>query len=156
MGSIPAYAGEPWRPVTSDRVPPVYPRLRGGTRASAKLLGHALGLSPPTRGNLIYQCMKLPADGSIPAYAGEPDDSPSFALDRTVYPRLRGGTLDGGYKEYDIAGLSPPTRGNRRGDTRLVADRRSIPAYAGEPVFFGRIAVADEVYPRLRGGTSVV
>ena len=71
-GSIPANAGEPssivFPPVSSS----VYPRERGGTRASPTGKTRRTGLSPRTRGNRWYPSWAVSKVGSIPANAGEP------------------------------------------------------------------------------------
>ena len=94
------------------------------------------GLSPPTRGNhgrLADGMRRLRRGRSIPAHAGEPRNfriPPDIAR---VYPRPRGGTRDTGQALDCHHGLSPPTRGNRRGRLSRAWAARSIPAHAGEP-----------------------
>ena len=93
--SIPACAGEPrgwdaWR-----AVPPVYPRVCGGTLAMGGMAVLLLGLSPRVRGNRRYQPNRRRNAGSIPACAGEPAAPPANAATRTVYPRVCGGTWRG-------------------------------------------------------------
>ena len=51
----------------------------------------------------------------------------------TVYPRPRGGTNNAVDIDGSIAGLSPPTRGNRLFERLPGRFHRSIPAHAGEP-----------------------
>ncbi len=50
-------------------------------------------------------------------------------------------------------GLSPPTRGIPYPVDRQADDRRSIPAYAGDPSGAPAKAQSGGVYPRLRGGS---
>ena len=79
-GSIPACAGEPGLPTGS--IPAcapfrrggswVYPRVCGGTPATATLASALSGLSPRVRGNPGFVCQRLSEVGSIPACAGEP------------------------------------------------------------------------------------
>ena len=53
-GSIPAHAGEPrWRTGTW-RFAGVYPRPRGGAPATDRIHSRQQGLSPPTRGSLLW------------------------------------------------------------------------------------------------------
>ena len=71
-GSIPACAGEPAHlhgPNCSTRV---YPRLRGGTNQSLKIIVGHWGLSPLARGNRRLLAAARAQPGSIPACAGEP------------------------------------------------------------------------------------
>ena len=115
LGSIPARAGEPmvYRAPAATRK--VYPRSRGGT-----VLDHAppsliSGLSPLARGNR-RACVGTPLhDGSIPARAGEPTNGTRLLDSRRVYPRSRGGTVEGILDLIGNKGLSPLARGNRIG-----------------------------------------
>ena len=50
------------------------------------------GLSPRVRGNPDGQSAQHVRRGSIPAYAGEPDDSDGVDVGDRVYPRVCGGT----------------------------------------------------------------
>ena len=95
-GSIPAHAGEPQPNPPPIAPAAVYPRPRGGTPMSSICAPHALGLSPPTRGNLQYDGRPDPDLGSIPAHAGEPRSAPESLPWSWVYPRPRGGTLPNG------------------------------------------------------------
>ena len=143
--SIPAWAGEPLWPVTGlEHVDgdPVYPRVGGGTAATATIT--------------------IPI--GFPAWAGD-TWTPTL---RRVYPRVGGGTLNlrvhsvlsprgRGNPECELnagnTGLSPRGRGNRSA-LSFSASQGSIPAWAGEPQadFF---ADWKRVYPRVGGGTAI-
>ena len=71
-GSIPACAGEPFRP--PRRIPgrPVYPRVCGGTVKALTEIAGVWGLSPRVRGNLTTPTRSGSSSRSIPACAGEP------------------------------------------------------------------------------------
>ena len=73
--SIPAWAGEPSgiRP-TSDTAE-VYPRVGGGTIRGACFSSHRKGLSPRGRGNHPKDVENPYHKRSIPAWAGEPQNS---------------------------------------------------------------------------------
>ena len=95
----------------------------------------------------------IAALGSIPACAGEPEPWGQVAARRLVYPRVCGGTYQGGSVMRYYTGLSPRVRGNLR---RLVIQHplnRSIPACAGEPLYVPIYAFLQGVYPRVCGGT---
>ena len=161
-GSIPAHAGEP-RPIPRSGIQAtVYPRPRGGTDPTMRVIAAHEGLSPPTRGNLCSFPIAVSRRRSIPAHAGEPamksQPSSSARLDAdgltgSVYPRPRGGTSVGSLPAHAGRGLSPPTRGNRGYAREIVQYRRSIPAHAGEPCPLGARRPSAGVYPRPRGGT---
>ena len=71
--------------------------------------------------------------GSIPACAGEPDAQQVVHGDRTVYPRVCGGTQGLQRTNRDGNGLSPRVRGNPARAGAVFALLGSIPACAGEP-----------------------
>ena len=130
----------------------VYPRPRGGTGDVRSVQQVGIGLSPPTRGNLIRIGQRAARHGSIPAHAGEPLRLWQGRSDRRVYPRPRGGTSTRSAPTPTASGLSPPTRGNLLFAVQHPDNPRSIPAHAGEPIRFTRGRRQDRVYPRPRGG----
>ena len=73
-----------------------------------------------------------------------------------VYPRVCGGTIISTDGETTGGGLSPRVRGNRHLHWRSGCYWRSIPACAGEPVFFWACCWVSGVYPRVCGGTAGV
>ena len=154
-GSIPACAGEPERRAEPLALERDYPRGCGGTgfRLSG---GHALaGLSPRVRGNPRDRRSESLNPGSIPACAGEPQQTTNPFGQNEVYPRVCGGTLIKALTSASCRGLSPRVRGNP-----LLLDsggpgERSIPACAGEPVRPGTTSMSPTVYPRVCGGTNV-
>ena len=153
-GSIPAYAGEPAAGRGRSLPPTVYPRVCGGTQASAGIGAKAEGLSPRMRGNHWLGGGRGAGGGSIPAYAGEPRFLLTECDKMTVYPRVCGGTPCRITCHLSVSGLSPRMRGNRPAVWRGLRWAGSIPAYAGEPS--GRMAPAGSsgVYPRVCGGTG--
>ena len=90
--SIPACAGEP---SYSSRTPGqrrVYPRVCGGTHLVQSLTYEAGGLSPRVRGNLPVEADNPLGMRSIPACAGEPNNTSPGISAHQVYPRVCGGT----------------------------------------------------------------
>ena len=111
------------------------------------------GLSPPTRGIRSTSAALSPPPGSIPAYAGDPVQPQTIYEISRVYPRLRGGSGCTLPSTHSTEGLSPPTRGILGGRFALDIARRSIPAYAGDPIASPKKVLIFAVYPRLRGGS---
>ena len=74
--------------------------------------------------------------GSIPACAGEPAYGHGLGNRLWVYPRVCGGTSDGGIFQPVKEGLSPRVRGN---------------LFRG-----GNVTICYRVYPRVCGGTKAV
>ena len=134
LRSIPAWAGEP---VTSWVSPPsvsVYPRVGGGTNALVSM-GHCLtALSPRGRGNPVSSICRMASRRSIPAWAGEPPHWDRILAGPRVYPRVGGGTERAEGNLLLGIGLSPRGRGNRPNNPFQGGSRRSIPAWAGEPL----------------------
>ena len=91
-GSIPARAGEPNPAAPALRLHPVYPRACGGTLNTRLSPSGSHGLSPRVRGNRRQRRELRPADGSIPARAGEPSANVFGQVPFWVYPRACGGT----------------------------------------------------------------
>ena len=154
-GSIPACAGEPGSIGKAFGLGGVYPRVCGGTQVVRGQSGAAGGLSPRVRGNRPGAGPGYPPARSIPACAGEPALRPSPQQDRTVYPRVCGGTRPRGQNSVGYAGLSPRVRGNRTPAPSGAGLYRSIPACAGEPQKRDEGNTKDRVYPRVCGGTTI-
>ena len=153
-GSIPACAGEPQVGSSGGQVGRVYPRVCGGTGGQFRPRGRANGLSPRVRGNPGGQKARAGGQGSIPACAGEPSRSATWACIQTVYPRVCGGTPRYSGDNAVPGGLSPRVRGNLDGWYGAAAARWSIPACAGEPACRSAAILAWRVYPRVCGGTG--
>ena len=152
-GSIPARAGEPELVSRRHCLCEVYPRTCGGTLARVRF-GHSLhGLSPHVRGNPPAEGRSRPAEGSIPARAGEPLPDRSWDVSDRVYPRTCGGTVCAHCLSAGPQGLSPHVRGNPSRHHDVTCAGRSIPARAGEPSYHERLRPRNEVYPRTCGGT---
>ena len=113
-GSIPACAGEPSSVLMTGGASRVYPRVCGGTASTAPTASLTAGLSPRVRGNLTARTTSWPSWGSIPACAGEPVSQSKPNAQKTVYPRVCGGTSQPPLELHLPHGLSPRVRGNRR------------------------------------------
>ena len=111
-GSIPAWAGEPRRPVFSGGFGWVYPRVGGGTRIFPAGVYRSQGLSPRGRGNRGDAAGNRRKPGSIPAWAGEPACLAKGSDLTGVYPRVGGGTDNASFRVAQMMGLSPRGRGN--------------------------------------------
>ena len=151
--SIPAWAGEPFARNPQTPRASVYPRVGGGTIYALAASVIFLGLSPRGRGNLANPRRNARHVWSIPAWAGEPGPWQSSSCWPWVYPRVGGGTTSRIEYGDPETGLSPRGRGNRLGVTYSASRRRSIPAWAGEPIRGTWAPQRSPVYPRVGGGT---
>ena len=131
----------------------VYPRACGGTPRLSGLRRDVLGLSPRVRGNLVHAGFAPSDYRSIPARAGEPRWRAPASARRWVYPRACGGTDRSARSTQGVTGLSPRVRGNPEPVNTKSANRRSIPARAGEPNGRWWTSLMWRVYPRACGGT---
>ena len=156
MRSIPACAGEPHPYGRKQELPPVYPRVRGGTMKEEIPEGSSKGLSPRARGNRCSSGSRRSRSRSIPACAGEPSIVASLMPSQGVYPRVRGGTLRHIGSNLLGSGLSPRARGNPIELAIAANPQRSIPACAGEPQLSTGFSTGSPVYPRVRGGTGAM
>ena len=127
----------------------------GGTTARLNRVTLAGGLSPRVRGNPPTISKRLGFFRSIPACAGEPNNSPDCSDTVRVYPRVCGGTSSKIHAISPVGGLSPRVRGNPC--PALVSSQSigSIPACAGEPAPCPGHPRPHWVYPRVCGGTDV-
>ena len=170
-GSIPAWAGEPYSAASTQKGAEVYPRVGGGTplhlhrvhdiyglsprgggtRQANRNFQHPTGLSPRGRGNLLHSMPLSAAQGSIPAWAGEPVATIGDYPLQWVYPRVGGGTVVSGSGPTEYRGLSPRGRGNPLPPLAIIPCSGSIPAWAGEPSTVYTFTVTRRVYPRVGG-----
>ena len=109
--SIPACAGEArlgyqFRPAFL-----VYPRVCGGSPASAVTVATGAGLSPRVRGKPATCGSWGWRIRSIPACAGEAFPRPPALRTRRVYPRVCGGSAGSTTEVVALVGLSPRVRG---------------------------------------------
>ena len=132
IGSIPAWAGETHCGGSAILPMPVYPRVGGGNILFWAYMARVVGLSPRGRGKREMTKGSDEYSGSIPAWAGETRRASAARHCRKVYPRVGGGNLIVTPKGLPVAGLSPRGRGKLDRVLDVVADTRSIPAWAGE------------------------
>ena len=153
-GSIPAWAGKPWRPGSTSWTSRVYPRVGGETTVENQIMGSLRGLSPRGRGN--HEITRIAQHGgrSIPAWAGKPRDHPHRPAWWEVYPRVGGETSRIRRCATVHVGLSPRGRGNHHSEPSRVSWLRSIPAWAGKPLQPPTGGRSTRVYPRVGGETQ--
>ena len=109
------------------------------------------GLSPLARGTHILQNTRLISTRFIPAGAGNTRRLISAARDSPVYPRWRGEHAVQNFLKRFNCGLSPLARGTHRPGTTIRANRRFIPAGAGNTTVQTAGYYFFAVYPRWRG-----
>ena len=153
-GIIPACAGETIR-VDSDRIcEQDHPRLRGGNRVAWSVGMRAPGSSPLARGKRGRTSRRSLRVRIIPACAGETPRWRPGSCACSDHPRLRGGNWVIEQPMATTGGSSPLARGKRSQLRCGLAQRRIIPACAGETGRSPRRRWGPRDHPRLRGGNS--
>ena len=150
-GSIPAYAGKPHRHAAAPVEARVDPRVRGEAGSTRTRRNRRCGRSPRTRGSHLGVVAGRTQVGSIPAYAGKPEESTKARHARAVDPRVRGEAARRRCASRSASGRSPRTRGSPAHQFALQVLGGSIPAYAGKPWAPQRRRGRPEVDPRVRG-----
>ncbi len=132
----------------------VYPRWRGEHISSRTRASFRLGLSPLARGT--RQAAPSGGRGSrfIPAGAGNTSPSTPVSKLISVYPRWRGEHKICCKTRCKNSGLSPLARGTPPPVRLTPAQRRFIPAGAGNTSPMRVHSVGTPVYPRWRGEHS--
>ena len=149
--SIPAHTGKP-RPSCRPSTPyGVYPRPHGEAQGIRGTYRWIRGLSPPTRGSLWSGLEHRAIPGSIPAHTGKPGAYRCSLPLAAVYPRPHGEAVYVTHPGKTAQGLSPPTRGSRRGGTAPGVALWSIPAHTGKPWWRPHGDTLNGVYPRPHG-----
>ena len=149
--SIPAWAGNPPRRSIRRCRSGVYPRVGGEPSYSLSGTGSPNGLSPRGRGTPDRISFPPAYTRSIPAWAGNPPRHRSRAIRGMVYPRVGGEPTSPRRLYQTCSGLSPRGRGTRQPDAAHHRERRSIPAWAGNPQRPAAGPRPSQVYPRVGG-----
>ena len=131
----------------------VYPRTHGETKLGVGSTTGDGGLSPYTRGNLLYRFIYRGPIGSIPVHTGKPNPAYTSQDCSTVYPRTHGETFLLCKSSGFLQGLSPYTRGNPSRHFFNGISRGSIPVHTGKPLPIRGKGLGERVYPRTHGET---
>ena len=109
------------------------------------------GSSPLARGTLPAPRLRPFCGRFIPAGAGNTAKSRSSCCARTVHPRWRGEHTKSRCSGWTHNGSSPLARGTPSAYGGRCAERRFIPAGAGNTTPPGRAGCGRTVHPRWRG-----
>ena len=153
IGSIPAWAGKPFRDAQARSTSRVHPRVGGETSGLRIWNAFELGPSPRGRGNLRLADLERLRAGSIPAWAGKPPSHGRRFVAHRVHPRVGGETNACQSAEGLEQGPSPRGRGNQLGRLLIPRLGRSIPAWAGKPETYQSTSPSSSVHPRVGGET---
>ncbi len=126
--------------------------MGGGNEPTAFFRRAPKGLSPRGRGKQTQAGSTAICARSIPAWAGETNETDDEWDSGRVYPRVGGGNRTTFSSGTSRSGLSPRGRGKPGESVRSVYLNRSIPAWAGETRCSLNCLVLSAVYPRVGGG----
>ena len=132
VGTIPARAGETFRPGTRRADDGDHPRSRGGDIPGQRGLPDHRGPSPLARGRPQPRAAQRNHRGTIPARAGETLTSLVTLRHIWDHPRSRGGDSSRVFRWVFIKGPSPLARGRLSGFLAKALHSGTIPARAGE------------------------
>ncbi|SVF25688.1 Domain of uncharacterised function (DUF2825) [Escherichia coli] len=135
-------------------LPTVYPRWRGEHIDPEQQYAQTDGLSPLARGTRIKHGLTRRAARFIPAGAGNTSPSTPVSKLISVYPRWRGEHKICCKTRCKNSGLSPLARGTPPPVRLTPAQRRFIPAGAGNTRASTSSGIMIPVYPRWRGEHS--
>ncbi len=127
--------------------------MGGGTPLGRSTRSSLSGPSPRGRGNRDLGERAEHNDGTIPAWAGEPNKPITNAWVPRDHPRVGGGTLQCTWKLIVASGPSPRGRGNHPIDRKAQGRLGTIPAWAGEPRIDLPSPARLRDHPRVGGGT---
>ena len=148
---IPARAGNTSNAVNALAAAPVHPRSRGEHGRGGGVMSDLAGSSPLARGTHRSRRSGSRSSRFIPARAGNTAQPGPASPLRPVHPRSRGehGFLLAG--NLCVAGSSPLARGTQQPHRQDEAERRFIPARAGNTHLSRHIPDPNTVHPRSRG-----
>ena len=148
---IPAHAGNTATAGLLSEHVSVHPRSRGEHPSSRSSISIRIGSSPLTRGTLVMW-QSIPGRlRFIPAHAGNTPHGLPPRCPRPVHPRSRGEHIPGSALPWHNAGSSPLTRGTHTRKRSTLAQRRFIPAHAGNTPSKRLASCHSPVHPRSRG-----
>ena len=148
---IPACAGNASMPTPMWPATSVHPRMCGERSRSISIASHSAGSSPHVRGTRRLRHITGRPRRFIPACAGNAAKSSNPMSALPVHPRMcgeRGDTL--ATLAFEI-GSSPHVRGTHHRHGHAVAQRRFIPACAGNAPVLAKTRENGTVHPRMCG-----
>ena len=148
---IPAYAGNTSKIGASRVSPSVHPRVCGEHRRFHSGVRDSPGSSPRMRGTRRGQRQRRTGHRFIPAYAGNTNPIPEFAVDLPVHPRVCGEHSAVVQVHDGRFGSSPRMRGTLRQPLPCRSRIRFIPAYAGNTTNAASCCRPVAVHPRVCG-----
>ncbi len=128
---IPAWAGNRQDLRSQGPRPAVHPRVGGEQDGSSICWNFSAGSSPRGRGTVIFPFSRLLSHRFIPAWAGNSQHSACAGARLPVHPRVGGEQSCGDSLVFVDAGSSPRGRGTEHRPSGVIAQRRFIPAWAG-------------------------
>jgi len=148
---IPTYMGNALSQSRTTTSPPVHPHVHGERALPLGAVLYVFGSSPRTWGTLRRGNAQRPADRFIPTYMGNAPRMRPLGRFLTVHPHVHGErhwiTNSAGH----VAGSSPRTWGTHLCVLSPQAERRFIPTYMGNALYFVESGSPISVHPHVHG-----
>ena len=148
---IPARAGNSCSRQHRSSRHTVHPRACGELASRYRAIASFSGSSPRVRGTHSKRCAAADSDRFIPARAGNSASSVAEGSFVSVHPRACGELKPFTRRASNSCGSSPRVRGTHFPRIARYAERRFIPARAGNSVPFRWASVHPPVHPRACG-----
>ena len=153
---IPAHAGKTDRAAPFWELHGAHPRSRGENGPWTDPGPRLGGSSPLTRGKRELSRDRLASWRLIPAHAGKTQRARRRHQRLRAHPRSRGENSEDVWRDADVAGSSPLTRGKLPVRDRPPRGRRLIPAHAGKTSAARSGRDVEWAHPRSRGENASV
>ncbi len=148
---IPAGAGNGQHNRNNNREKPVHPRRRGERQGKTLTPNKNRGSSPQARGTVFIRHHFSGRKRFIPAGAGNGESGHCRRSGVPVHPRRRGERSTCQWARVYSSGSSPQARGTGMTGCERMAERRFIPAGAGNGLAAHPGRTGTAVHPRRRG-----
>ena len=151
---IPAHAGQTTATRCPCESPADHPRACGANLTADDAHASTAGSSPRMRGKHLFDAFRVRGGRIIPAHAGQTMRCARLGRVMKDHPRACGANLASRRFHHGLSGSSPRMRGKHDRYGHAVAQRRIIPAHAGQTALSSSSLVNATDHPRACGANS--
>ena len=148
---IPAHAGQTTATRCPCESPADHPRACGANLTADDAHASTAGSSPRMRGKHLFDAFRVRGGRIIPAHAGQTMRCARLGRVMKDHPRACGANLASRRFHHGLSGSSPRMRGKHDRYGHAVAQRRIIPAHAGQTALSSSSLVNATDHPRACG-----
>ena len=151
---IPAHAGQTTATRCPCESPADHPRACGANLTADDAHASTAGSSPRMRGKHLFDAFRVRGGRIIPAHAGQTMRCARLGRVMKDHPRACGANLASRRFHHGLSGSSPRMRGKHDRYGHAVAQRRIIPAHAGQTALSSSSLVNATDHPRACGANG--